>query len=107
MKLNSRDLRTGNLLKGKPISIPLLEMYGNGITAITAHGIDCIERGLTSDDTYEPICITGDNLLACGFSYNKMGGWYISTTNVYYSPPHNHITIMGECVVKTKVQIKN
>lgn len=74
MKLNARDLRTGNILKGKPISIPKLGIHGNGISIINAHGIDYIEQGLMPDDNYEPIPITTRTMAACGFKLNAETG---------------------------------
>ncbi len=91
-KVDAKELRTGNLLQGHPISITRLEMYGDGITAITAHGIDCIERGLKTD--LKPIPISEKILKRLGFelyrdysegngftSYIMPNGFYISKAN--------------------------
>ena len=63
--LKANELRIGNYLQGDPLSIPRLQMFHNGITAITGFGISAIETGnITS---LKPIPLTPEILLKCGF----------------------------------------
>lgn len=56
MEIKASDLRPGNLLRGEPFSIHRLNIYSDGTTAITAHGISQIEDGV--DLGLKPIEIT-------------------------------------------------
>ena len=64
--MKANELRIGNLLQGEPILIPKLDMYGDGIMAITGEGISLMERGVIIDRLH-PIPLTEEWLLKFGF----------------------------------------
>lgn len=65
----ANELRTGNWVMGKPISIPKLGIFSDGKTKITAYGIHAIEACMGG--TYEPIPLTPEIMMACGFKSYK------------------------------------
>jgi len=73
--MKASELRSGNLLKGESLSIPRLQMYGDGITAISAYGIHLIESG--QDIQLEPIPLTEEWLLKAGAKKQENGIWYL------------------------------
>lgn len=70
--ITANDLMTGNLLQGKPIRI-MMNVDSDGVTAITAHGIDLIERGLLNNLT--PIPISSEWLIKFGFEKSGYDYW--------------------------------
>jgi hypothetical protein len=62
-----KELRSGNLVQGEPISIPKWGWHGNGITRITAYGIHMLEQGVGK---YKPIQLTTEILLETTFKEN-------------------------------------
>jgi len=67
--MEARELRSGNLLQGKPFSHPRMGMWSNGITRITAYGIAEIEIGNIPKDHYSPIPLSPEILEKAGFKY--------------------------------------
>ncbi len=63
--IKANELRIGNLLQGEPLSIPRLNMYHDGVTAITGYGISLIES--ESITSLNAIPLTDDWLLRFGF----------------------------------------
>jgi len=63
--MKATELRIGNLVQDTPFSIPREDMYSDGITKITGHGIDLLERGLMKG--WRPIPLTEEWLLKFGF----------------------------------------
>ena len=79
----AKELRSGNYLLGKPISITRLGLYGDGTSSISAHGIDLMERGMDSD--LKPLPITTELLIKCGFTKDNMNGAYIELNHACHS----------------------
>ena len=67
--IKANELRSGNLVQGKPLSIPRLQMFSNGVTRITAYGIHAIESEQYTN--YKPIPLTEEWLIKCGFTKNN------------------------------------
>lgn len=72
--VKANELRSGNYLQGKPLSIPRMGIWSNGITQITAYGIYCIENDISR--TLEPIPLTHEILKRCGFQTDEISYWY-------------------------------
>src|SRR5580692_8128922 len=68
--IKANELRPNNYVLGKPISIPRMGIYSNGITQITAYGIYCIESGVFTN--YDPIPLSPAILRDCGFEEDKV-----------------------------------
>jgi hypothetical protein len=68
--MKANELRIGNWIQGEPISIPKLDMYGDGTMTITGQGIAFMEQGLY-EGHYKPIPLTEEWLLKFGFEKNN------------------------------------
>ncbi len=63
----AKQLRSGNLLIGKPISLVNQGIYSNGYTYILAQGISYMEQGVETE--LKPVRITPEFLTnSCGFT---------------------------------------
>jgi hypothetical protein len=63
--MKATELRIGNYLQGDPVSIPKFNYSSDGVTQITAFGIQMIEEGKL---TFEPIPLTEKWLTDFGFT---------------------------------------
>ena len=68
--IKANELRSGNLVQGKSLSIPRLQIFNDGVTRITAYGIHVIENKQYTN--YKPIPLTEEWLIKCGFKYQNM-----------------------------------
>lgn len=62
--IDAKELRSGNLLIGNPISIPRLGIYTDGTIAVTEHGIVDIAAGVWN---LLPIPLSNEWMLRLGF----------------------------------------
>lgn len=77
--IDFRELRPGNYLQGKPISIPKMGWHGDGTTRITSYGIYMLEENTELD--YNPIPLTEEWLIKFGFrqDFTYKYRWAIGT----------------------------
>ena len=78
-----KQLRIGNYLQGKPVSIPKLGIQSDGTTMITGHGIDVMERGIKTD--LSPIPLTKELIAKLGFTFDRFSGYYIELHHANHS----------------------
>ena len=102
--IKANELRIGNYLQGDPLSIPRLQMYHNGITAITGFGISAIENGnITS---LKPIPLTIEILKNCGF-VNRFDIYYTINNIISFTSFEGSIAesfICGDAKIKCKIK---
>ena len=68
--IKANELRSGNLVQGKSLSIPRLQIINDGVTRITAYGIHVIESEQYTN--YKPIPLTEEWLIKCGFKFQNI-----------------------------------
>ena len=66
--IKANELRSGNLVQGKSLSIPRLQIFNDGVTRITAYGIHVIESEQYTN--YKPIPLTEEWLIKRLFNFH-------------------------------------
>lgn len=77
MSIDAAELRKNNWLQGASISISKFGMFSDGKTQITSYGIYMIDANPEISKQYSPIPLTPEILIACGFSNDNYGIFYI------------------------------
>ena len=65
--IDARELRIGNYIQSKPLSIPRLQISHNGVMTVTGYGISVIESDTNGTMGFETIPLTEEWLLKFGF----------------------------------------
>lgn len=68
MELKASDLRVGNYVQSKPLSIPRLNISSDGVTEVSGYGISVMESDVENKLGFKPIPLTEEWLLKFGFS---------------------------------------
>lgn len=82
--INARELRIGNYVQSKSLSIPKLNISHDGVMLVTGHGISFIESDINNNMEVEPIPLTEEWLLKFDFERESDGGseyWSIQIGN--------------------------